>query len=287
MNKMILTNQLKEISSITRVDYNLLLLRFFMEEFLIRISLSQYRNDFVFKGGFLLSSLLGISNRTTMDMDISISNLSFEESKLKNIIEIIINNYGDPSITYEIQEIKPIIEDNKYGGLCVKLIGRLENIRQSFTVDFATGDPITPSAIHYDYHLMINNKVISIKSYNLETVIAEKLQTVVEKGLANSRSKDFYDLYIIFKTHRYELDIENLNKSVYNTFDYRKTKWDYDEVINLLSLITASKIMETRWIRFSNSHPFANNLIYTDIIDEISELVKTLRVEAKLVKANI
>lgn len=282
MNKMVLTNRLNQLSHKTGVNYNLLLLKFFMEEFLVRISLSPYRNDFVFKGGFLLSSLFGISNRTTMDMDILIRNHQFEKKQLESMLAVIIESYGDQTITYEIEKIGPIIEGGRYGGLSVKLIGRLENIRQPFSIDFATGDPITPYAIHYNYHLMVNDKIIAIKSYNFETIVSEKLQTVVMKGLANSRCKDFYDLYIILKMHRDELNRENLNNAIQNTFEYRETQWDADEIINLLDLIKSSRIMETRWIQFSKSHPFAGNINHSDVIDEICQLVLMIKTKMKV-----
>lgn len=144
----------------------------FMEEFLIRVSLSKYKNDFIFKGGFLLSSMLGISNRTTMDIDISIINIQLEEKRIRKDIEGIITGTNNQSITYEIKGIEPIRDGDQYGGLQIKLIGKLENIKQPFTIDIATGDPITPSAVQYEYHLMIENKMIPIKAYNLETVMA-------------------------------------------------------------------------------------------------------------------
>lgn len=279
MNKMSLSSKLREISFKTGIDYNLLLLRFFMEEFLIRVSLSPYREKFIFKGGFFLSSLLGISNRTTMDMDVSIRNYQLEELYLKDMIAEITENYGDQSISFEIQAIKPILDNNEYGGICVKVIGKLENIRQPFGIDFATGDPVTPSAIYYDYRLMINDKVVKIKAYNLETVVAEKLQTILVRGLANSRSKDFYDLYIIYKTQIHDLNMEHLNDSVQNTFKYRETKWDIDEALSILNLIKSSRIMETRWNQFSKSHPFAQGLDFVEIINVIIKIIENIEIE--------
>lgn len=212
-----------------------------------------------------------------MDMDVSIRDYQLEELYLENMITEITENHGDQSISFEIQAIKPILDNNEYGGVCVKVIGKLENIRQPF--GFATGDPVTPSAIHYDYRLMINDEVVKIKAYNLETVVAEKLQTILVRGLANSRSKDFYDLYIIFKTQIHDLNMGYLNDSVQNTLKYRDTKWDSDEALSILNLIKSSRIMETRWNQFSKSHPFAQGLNFIEIINVIIKIIESIEIE--------
>lgn len=276
MNKAGLTNKLKKLSADKNVDYNLLLLMFFMEEFLTRISLSQYKNDFIFKGGFLLSSMLGISNRTTMDIDILIINMQLEEKKIRKAVERIIYNTNNHFITYEIQGVEPIRNGDQYGGLQIKLIGKFENIKQSFNIDIATGDPITPSAVEYKYHLMIEDKLISIKAYNLETVIAEKLQTIIVRGLANSRSKDYYDLYIIIKTQLNVLNIKVLRESVINTFNYRGTEWNITQISALLESIIQNEVMETRWKQYAKSHPFAKQLSHPEVVEGIVEVVNII-----------
>lgn len=278
MNKAGLTNRLKNLSLDKNVEYNLLLLMFFMEEFLTRISLSQYKNDFIFKGGFLLSSMLGINNRTTMDIDISIINIQLEEKKIRKTIEEIIKTINNQSITYEIQGIQPIRDGDQYGGLEIKLIGKLENIKQPFSIDIATGDPITPSAVEYEYQLMIENRKIPIKAYNLETVIAEKLQTIIARGLANSRSKDYYDLYIIIKTQLNVLNVKVLGESVINTFNYRETEWNIIQISALLELIKQNTIMKTRWKQYAKSHPFAKQLSHQEVIEGVAEVVSIMEI---------
>ena len=146
-----------------------------------------------------------------------------DENRLRKIFSDIIETDADDSITFEIADISPIRDEDAYGGFSIFLIGRLENVRQSFHVDVAMGDPITPSDIEYTYQSLISNETIAFRAYNLETIIAEKLQTIFSRGLLNSRCKDYYDIYIINQLQWKNISIPDLKKSFEVTCQYRKT----------------------------------------------------------------
>lgn len=197
MNKNKLTSQIHKISKEKDVSFNIILQTYFFESFLQRLALSDYKDQFVLKGGFLLSSFLGIELRSTLDIDFSLQNMPFERENIEKVITdiIAIDNHDD--ITYSIKGISIIQQHNDYQGYTVALIGRLDNIKVPFSVDMAFGDPITPNKIHYHYNAIVSEQQLSLMAYNHESVLAEKLQTIVDKRTGNSRMKDFYDIYLI------------------------------------------------------------------------------------------
>lgn len=202
MNKAQMMAMIRKKSRESGVSINTLLLLFFFEQFLKRIEKSRYKNYFVLKGGFLLSSLIGIESRTTVDIDISLQNMNLSEQTVEEAIHHITGIDLADGITYEYQGISVIKQEDDYPGLRVSLIGRIENIRQPFSMDIATGDPITPGSVLYHYPSVFDkSSQISILAYNVETIIAEKLETISSRQLDNSRSKDFYDLYLLFSSH--------------------------------------------------------------------------------------
>jgi predicted nucleotidyltransferase component of viral defense system len=223
INKNSLQARINNLSKEMNVHANVLLVSFFFDEFISRLAKSIYADKFVFKGGFYLATLLGIKNRYTADIDFLLRKETMDENRLRKIFSDIIETDADDSITFEIADISPIRDEDAYGGFSIFLIGRLENVRQSFHVDVAMGDPITPSDIEYTYQSVISNETIAFRAYNLETIIAEKLQTIFSRGLLNSRCKDYYDIYIINQLQWKNISIPDLKKSFEVTCQYRKT----------------------------------------------------------------
>jgi predicted nucleotidyltransferase component of viral defense system len=282
MNKMKILNKLKKISDEKQIDFNMLLSLFFMEDFLMKIAKSKYKIYFIFKGGFLLSSILGISNRTTLDIDIEIIKYPVEANKLKEVVKDIIQ-VDNNQITYDIKKIKAIREQDSYGGFNIQLLGHLENIQQPVNIDFATGDPITPMAIQYEYQPLIGATPIKINAYNLESIIAEKLQTIYERGIANSRNKDFYDIYLLSKMKHRDIDFRILSSAVMETFAYRKTQWKYQDFLELIDIIERNRIMINRWKQYATSHFYATDMEFSKIIIEIKKIVESIEKELQLV----
>ncbi len=204
-----LKDKSKNFAKENKLSVQQVLQNYMFERFLERLSISQYKSKFIIKGGLLLSSIIGINLRTTMDIDADIVGIDFEENEIKKLILDIINIELDDSVKIIFEKIENIKEDSEYGGFKVKLIGKMSNLEIPFHIDISTGDVITPKAIEYSYKKIFEDEYIQIYTYNQETIIAEKLQTILSRKIANSRMKDYYDLYFFanFKWQEINIDI--------------------------------------------------------------------------------
>lgn len=273
INKNSLQARINNLSKELNVHANVLLVSFFFDAFISRLAKSIYADKFVFKGGFYLATLLGVKNRYTADIDFLLRKESMDENRLKEIFSDIIATDADDSITFEIADISPIRDEDAYGGYSILLTGRLENVRQSFHVDVATGDPITPTDIEYSYQSLISNETIAFRAYNLETVIAEKLQTILSRGLLNSRCKDYYDIYIINQLQRKNISIPDLKKSFETTCQYRKTPFEKVESLLILEEISKSNILQNRWSNYARKASYAKDITFEATIESCKEIV--------------
>ena len=175
-------------------------MRFYMyDRFVERLSKSKYKNNYILKDGFYLSKLFGLDNRSTMGINAAIRQVKFTEKNIIKMITEIINIDVDDNVKFRIAKTEPILEEDEYGGLRININFTLENMRDKFHIDIVTGDPIYPCPDDYKYESLIGNEVYKIWSYNLETVLAEKIETILNKLEASSRMKDYYDIYLIHK----------------------------------------------------------------------------------------
>lgn len=273
INKNSLQARINNLSKELNVHANVLLVSFFFDAFISRLAKSIHTDKFVFKGGFYLATLLGVKNRYTADIDFLLRKESMDENRLKEIFSDIIATDADDSITFEIADISPIRDEDAYGGYSILLTGHLENVRQSFHVDVATGDPITPTDIEYSYQSLISNETIAFRAYNLETVIAEKLQTILSRGLLNSRCKDYYDIYIINQLQRKNISIPDLKKSFETTCQYRKTPFEKIESLLILEEISKSNILQNRWSNYARKASYAKDITFDATIESCKEIV--------------
>jgi len=257
---------------------------FFFETFLQKIADSPFRLNFVLKGGFLLSSIIGIESRSTMDIDISIRNQSFDEDSIRQIIKTIITTKTKNEVIFELKTVFPIKEHDDYKGYRVSLVGKLQNIKQPFNIDIATGDPITPKEIEYCYNSVFDNKnIIKIYAYNLETIIAEKLETIISKKTNNSRSKDFYDLYIIKKLKMNKIDVAILNRAIKATFEYRNTPFAKDAIILDLENILHDSSYQKYWKLYAKKNIYAEEIMFEDIVFAIEDLVNLIKQDSPII----
>lgn len=274
INKDSLAARAKNISAEKGVSPTVVYVRFFFDAFLKRLALSSYRDTFVLKGGLYLSSVLGISNRSTIDIDFLATNFSLEESGLlKAFQQLCMMNIGD-NVTFECLQMSPIRIEDSYGGFQVELLGRLENIKQQFGIDIATGDPITPSEIIYGYHCLVTGETISLQAYSLETVIAEKLETFLIRGTANSRSKDFYDLYILHQMQRDCISLNILKKAFEQTCHYRHFAISKKEAIRLAEFVRDNSLCQTRWKAYQKKANYSQGISFIDVIDAIIQWIE-------------
>lgn len=207
---------------------------YFFERFLERLSKSPYKNNFVIKGGFLISSLIGIENRTTMDMDTTIKGIALKEERIKEIVEEIINIDVDDGIRFEIKDISYIREEDEYENFRISLIASVGKTKNPMKLDLTTGDAITPREIEYTYPCIFSKEDIKIMAYPLETILAEKYETIIRRNIATTRMRDFYDLYTLYKLKKDDIDYEVLKEAIERTSDKRGSQEimkDYEEII--------------------------------------------------------
>lgn len=268
----LLKEKAREIARVNNVTVQEVLQNYMIERILFRLSMSKYKNNFILKGGLLISSMSGIQSRTTMDMDTLIKGINLERTELLRILnEILLIDVQD-NVKYEITEVVDIREDDAYGGLRFKIIGVLENIRNSLSIDVSTGDVLTPNEMDFLYQTIFENECISIKSYNLETILAEKFQTIIEKNGAKGRMKDFYDVWYFINNHMEDIDFKLLKLALHNTSSSRNCLSDLERVDEILVSISNSLILKRRWNEYARKHQYTEKVSYENTIDALKSL---------------
>lgn len=249
---------------------NEILQNFMFERILERLSNSEYKSNLILKGGVLLSSIIGIDNRTTMDIDTCLKGIELEDGNIRKILTKILSiDIGD-GVIFELLKSKPIREENEYGGYKYKTIAKFDGLIVNLSIDIATGDLITPRAIEYNYKMLFEDRELQIMTYNIETIIAEKLQTLIARGNLNGRMKDYYDLYYLLKYKKEQIDEENLKLAIKNTFKKRNT--DLSSVTSIIKEIENSEFIKKMWNAYSKKHEYAKDLKFQEIMEEIKKM---------------
>lgn len=248
---------------------------YFFERFLERLSKSKYKNNFVIKGGFLISSLIGIENRTTMDMDTTIKGIALKEEKIKDIVEEIININVEDGIRFEIKDISYIREEDEYENFRISLIANVGKTKNPMKLDLTTGDAITPREIEYTYPCIFSKENIKIMAYPLETILAEKYETIIRRNIATTRMRDFYDLYTLYKLKKDEINYEILKEAVERTLNKRES-WeimqDYEEIIED---IKEDSYLRSLWEVYLGENKYIGDLSFDKVVDVVRIVSKT------------
>lgn len=246
---------------------------FMFECLLDRISRSKYVDNFVIKGGILVSSLVGLDVRSTMDMDTTLVHLSLTEEKIKEAMNAIIDVPADDGVVFNFVSVEPIRKDDVYGGFCLRLDAKYESIETPLSIDITTGDAITPEPMNYGYKRLFNSEnVIPLHSYPLETVLAEKIETIITRGILNTRPRDFYDVYILTKTQGY--NAETLRKAIFATAEHRGTKAIMEaETSNRLAVIENSSELQSQWAKYQKKFPYAKDITYQETVNAVKEVI--------------
>ncbi len=273
MNSRQVKDKLKNIAIKRNLDFNTLLRLHMYDRFIERLSVSKYRDNFILKGGFYLSILFGLESRSTKDIDTAIKDANFTKENIEEMIKIIISIDINDGALIDFVEIDNIREEDQYGGFRVVLNVKVGTIRENFQIDIATGDPITPSPIIYKYRSILGDNYVNVWAYNIETVIAEKLETILRRAEANSRIRDYYDLYLIYTKGWKKVNIRNLRKAVIKTFQKRNYNGDIDETISILK---ESEIIKKHWNLYKKKYDYASNIDYNEIIKCIEEIAKVI-----------
>lgn len=245
---------------------------YMFERFLERLSFSQYKEKLIIKGGLLLSSIIGINLRNTMDIDADIVGINFTQEEIERLITNIININLSDNTQMKLEKIEEIKEESEYGGYRIKLIGNLENLKIPFHIDISTGDIITPRAIEYKYKKLLEDDYIEIYTYNQETVIAEKLQTILSRKIANSRMKDYYDLYFFVNSKWQEIDKEILKQAIKATFEQRDSMEDLENIDKIINTIEKDKTLIHSWKDYQAKHLYAKSIKYDYVIKGIKSI---------------
>lgn len=273
MNSMQLKDKLRNISRKKNVDFNTLLRLYMYDRFIERLSASKYRDNFILKGGFYLSVLFGVENRTTMDIDTAFRNANFDEETIVKMIKEIVSIKIDDNAYLSYLGIAPIRDEDEYGGFRVDIQVELENVKEKFHVDIATGDPITPKEIGYQYLPLLGNDYIDLYAYNIETVLAEKIETILSRSELNGRMRDFYDVYLIYTKCWENIHVDHFKKAIDKTFNKREY---VGEPFVTIDLLRGSELIRSKWRAYQKKYEYAHDIYFDDILECIEKMMKQI-----------
>ena len=245
---------------------------YFFERLLERLFISQYKNNFVIKGGFLISSLIGIENRTTMDMDTTIKGIALEEDRIKEIVEEILDINVDDGIRFEIKDISYIREEDKYENFRISLIANVGKTQNPMKIDITTGDAITPREIEYAYPCIFSKKDIKIMAYPLETILAEKYETIIRRNITTTRMRDFYDLYTLYKLKKDDIDYEVLKEAVKRTSNRRGSQEMMKDYEKIIEDIKEDSYLRSLWDVYLKENKYIGDLSFDKVVDVVTIL---------------
>ena len=275
-NAMQLKAIIKNIAKKKNISASLVLQNYMLERFLERVSLSQYRDNYVVKGGFLIASMVGLDSRATMDMDVTIKGYPVNEESLQKMIEDIIAVPVSDDITFRFMSIGEIREDDEYSGYRVALRADYGKMAVPLKLDITTGDKITPREIDYSYKLLMEDRSISILAYNLSTILAEKLETVVSRGDQNTRPRDFYDVFILTKLRAGSIDMADLNAALKATSEKRGSTELMKKYHEIMQVVKNSDVMKRQWDNYRKDFDYATGIEFEDTCDAVVTLMDRL-----------
>ena len=267
------SKKLAKDSGLTQLE---LYQRFMFERILERISVSKYNENFILKGGLLLSAMLGINSRSTRDMDISIKGIDVSQEKMLKILNEILSIDIDDKVKFEVVNITDIRADDEYGGNKYHLVGRLENLKVSLEIDISTGDEITPKELNFEYISIFDNKKINIGTYNIETILSEKIETILRRGKYNTRMKDYYDVYFFLMKLKKDINIKIFKQALNNTLRKREAFNYYNDYKQILDLIAEDDRITNYWNTYKKKNKYAENIEFKDIVKILKEFLDSI-----------
>lgn len=264
-----LKDKIRNLAKAKSADAQILMRSYMMERFLERVSLSAYKSNFILKGGVLITSLVGLDCRSTMDIDTTIKgfdvNLPDIERMMRDVIDVPLKD----GVLFQIKGLQYIAEEAEYPGIRVSLQALFDGTITPLKIDVSTGDVITPGAIQYSYKLMFEDRYIQVLSYNLETVLAEKLETIIRRHVANTRMRDFYDVYILKNFYETEISKHVLRIALEATA-YRRGSTKHLEIAKLaLDEIEKSDDMQRLWASYQSHFGYAQNISWHDVMEAV------------------
>ena len=274
-----LKGKIRNIANSKNLRSQEVLQMFFFERFLDRLSKSKYKFNFVIKGGLLISSMIGIDNRTTMDMDTTIKGVPLQEEVIRNIVSEIINIKVDDGIEFEITDISHIREEDEYENFRVHLIANFEKIKNDMKIDITTGDAITPKEIEYLYPCLFQEESLRILAYPLETILAEKYESVIKRNIATTRMRDFYDLYNLYNLKKDEIDFGILKQAIISTAKRRDSLSLMKQAKDIVEDIKEDTYLKELWKAYLADNLYVGNLDFLETVKRIETIEETIALD--------
>ena len=272
-NAMQLKSIIKNLATEKHISAQLVMQNFMLERLLERISLSKYRSNFILKGGFLIAAMVGLDTRATMDMDATIKGLPVNDVTVRQMFEEICKVELHDEVTFSFLGVGEIREGDDYTGYRVHLTANYPPMAVPLKLDITTGDKITPREIEYRFKLLLEDRSISVLAYNLETVMAEKLETVISRGDQNTRPRDYYDVYILEKLQRSNINSESLRQALIATSEKRGTAQIVKNHQSIMATVKASQVMLEQWTGYQKSFEYASDVAFSDVCDAVMQIM--------------
>ena len=271
-----LKGKIRNIATYKNLRSQEVLQMFFFERFLERLSKSEYKLNFVIKGGLLISSMIGIDNRTTMDMDTTIKDVPLKEEIIRNIVSEIVNVEVDDGIEFEITDISHIREEDEYENFRVHLIANFGKIKNDMKIDITTGDAITPKEIEYLYPCMFQEERLRVLAYPLETILAEKYESVIKRNITTTRMRDFYDLYNLYNLRKEDINFDILKQAIISTANRRESLPVMKQAIEIIDDIKEDDYLKKLWKVYLVDNPYVGDLNFLETVKVVGLIAEKL-----------
>ena len=266
----------KNMAKQKSISAQLVLQNYMLERLLERVSVSKYRNNFILKGGFLIAAMVGLDTRATMDMDATLKGYPVNEETVRKMFEEICVIELNDDVTFAFRQIGEIREGDEYTGYRVALTANYPPLAVPLKLDITTGDKITPREIEYSFKLLLEDRSISILAYNLETILAEKLETVISRSDQNTRPRDYYDIYVLTKLQAHNIDLPSLKEALAATCSKRSSAETVKGYIAIMERVKSSAVMQEQWRKYQQEFDYASDIPFDDTCDTVIRIMKSL-----------
>ena len=269
--------RIKSVAKQNNADARTLMRIYMMERFLERLAQSEYRDNFIIKGGILVTAMIGVAHRSTMDIDTSMKNLNLSAEDALRVVNQVKDIDLDDGVSFEVKDVSNIMDEMEYPGIRVTMNANVGRLITPLKIDISTGDVITPRAIEFNYDLLLEDRSISLWSYNLETILAEKLQTVLARGILNTRMRDFYDIRMLLDTYEDKVNKAVLKDAFAATCKKRGTDHLQEQAEEIIKVIEANEQLQVLWRAYQKKYSYAADIDYASVIRGVRKLMDWIR----------
>lgn len=269
--------RIKSVAKQNNADARTLMRIYMMERFLERLAQSEYRDNFIIKGGILVTAMIGVAHRSTMDIDTSMKNLNLSAEDALRVVNQVKDIDLNDGVSFEVKDVSNIMDEMEYPGIRVTMNANVGRLITPLKIDISTGDVITPRAIEFNYDLLLEDRSISLWSYNLETILAEKLQTVLARGILNTRMRDFYDIRMLLDTYEDKVNKAVLKDAFAATCKKRGTDHLQEQAEEIIKIIEADEQLQVLWRAYQKKYSYAAEIDYASVISGVRKLMDWIR----------